>query len=532
MKICISEFKMADPLSLLRQFNMQRKQIIERDNNIIFGEFSWPKTVKTNYVIYGKGKDGIAKEYYTLECLLYLLKNVALQHPVYVRQAASEDVPIVRRPDRRDLLAYLSGETSSSSSIDKSAPLEMPSQVKRTADDSLEGLQKKPRYDVSASQKLKDQLAMKYGQRPEGSAVGANIKALSDELTTNKIAEIKKKIMSNRRTRIKGETAEDGDRGLAFADMESDKTKEIRSRERQWRTRTTILQSNGKLFNKNVFAILSSVKAREEGRNSKPVGQQPMAMRPGAPAPAQPPLPYSRYYQELFKAADTEGFNIDTTRTYTGESLKSMMTGGANPKRGAPIPHPQVPRPAPVAKPIPQPAQQQPQQKPGKKVSRTPIIIIPAAPKSIITMFNVKEILEDLKFVSTEEKRAAGTKRENDVLIQRRKEGGLTVPYRVLDNPGKLTNAEWDRVVGVFVMGQAWQFKGWPFDGSPVNILSRISGFHLKWEEQNLEKNIANWSVTVIPLSRQKRHLDRAALLAFWEKLDKHMVKTKPHLRF
>jgi len=71
---------------------MQRKQIIERDNNIIFGEFSWPKTVKTNYLIYGKGKDGVAKEYYTLECLLYLLKNIALQHPVYVRQAASEDV--------------------------------------------------------------------------------------------------------------------------------------------------------------------------------------------------------------------------------------------------------------------------------------------------------------------------------------------------------------------------------------------------------------------------------------------------------
>ena len=46
---------MADPLSLLRQFNMQRKTIVERDNHIIFGEFSWPKTVKTNYVIWGTG---------------------------------------------------------------------------------------------------------------------------------------------------------------------------------------------------------------------------------------------------------------------------------------------------------------------------------------------------------------------------------------------------------------------------------------------------------------------------------------------
>ena len=28
------------------------------------------------------------------------------------------------------------------------------------------------------------------------------------------------------------------------------------------------------------------------------------------------------------------------------------------------------------------------------------------------------------------------------------------MPYRVIDNPAKLTNADWDRVVAVFVMGQ------------------------------------------------------------------------------
>jgi len=34
-------------------------------------------------------------------------------------------VPVVRRPDRKDLLAYLTGEIQSSASIDKSAPLEI-----------------------------------------------------------------------------------------------------------------------------------------------------------------------------------------------------------------------------------------------------------------------------------------------------------------------------------------------------------------------------------------------------------------------
>ena len=34
-------------------------------------------------------------------------------------------MPVVRRPDRKDLLAYLTGEIQTSASIDKSAPLEI-----------------------------------------------------------------------------------------------------------------------------------------------------------------------------------------------------------------------------------------------------------------------------------------------------------------------------------------------------------------------------------------------------------------------
>lgn len=88
-------------------------------------------------------------------------------------------------------------------------------------------------------------------------------------------------------------------------------------------------------------------------------------------------------------------------------------------------------------------------------------------------MYNAKEILQDLKYVSNEEKKSLSAKRENEILLQRRKEGGLTVPYRVIDNPQKLSSADWERVVAVFVMGPQWQFKGWPFDGNPVEIFSK-----------------------------------------------------------
>lgn len=45
--------KMADVLSVLRQYNTQKKEIVVKGDEVIFGEFSWPKNVKTNYVIWG-----------------------------------------------------------------------------------------------------------------------------------------------------------------------------------------------------------------------------------------------------------------------------------------------------------------------------------------------------------------------------------------------------------------------------------------------------------------------------------------------
>ncbi|KAG8514664.1 Parafibromin, partial [Galemys pyrenaicus] len=164
--------------------------------------------------------------------------------------------------------------------------------------------------------------------------------------------------------------------------------------------------------------------------------------------------------------------------------------------------------------------------------SRTPIIIIPAATTSLITMLNAKDLLQDLKFVPSDEKKKQGCQRENETLIQRRKDqmqpGGtalsVTVPYRVVDQPLKLMPQDWDRVVAVFVQGPAWQFKGWPWllpDGSPVDIFAKIKAFHLKYDEVRLDPNVQKWDVTVLELSYHKRHLDRPVFLRFWETLDR-----------
>ncbi|XDV26994.1 hypothetical protein PO909_030596 [Leuciscus waleckii] len=147
-------------------------------------------------------------------------------------------------------------------------------------------------------------------------------------------------------------------------------------------------------------------------------------------------------------------------------------------------------------------------------------------------MLNAKDLLQDLKFLTSEDKKKQGIQRDNEVLLQRRKDqvqpGGatlsVTVPYRVIDQPLKLAPQDWDRVVAVFVQGPAWQFKGWPWllpDGSPVDIFAKIRAFHLKYDEARTDPNVQKWDVTVLELSHHKRHLDRPVFLRFWETLDR-----------
>ncbi|KAG8319619.1 parafibromin-like isoform X2 [Homalodisca vitripennis] len=366
---------MSDLLNVLRQYNMNKGDIIESNNLIVFGDLSWDKNVKTNYLMWGSGKNGAPKEYYTLESLLFLLEHVTLPHSTYVRQAVAENIPVVRRPDRKDLLAYLNGETTTSENIDKSAPVDFPTQVQFVIDESTESVAKKPKLDVMGVQ-----------------------------------------------------------------------------------TET----------------------------------------------------------------------KVDTVETYQGMSV-TAVTGGDQPNT---IAVPEIRYPQPVLAAV---ASLLWSSGYNRRISRTPMIVIPQGTSSLITMYNAKDLLQDLKFVSSREKKRQGAPCKNKIFLQRRKDGGLMVPYEVTDNPYLLTSSDWNRVVAVFAMGHTWDgppLTGLPWNDNPERLFSEICGFHLKFEEMQLDPIVETWDVTLIQISLTKRHLDRAALMVFWETLDKHMMENKPHLRF
>lgn len=548
---------MADPLTLLRQFKIHKKEIGEDEKYISFDAVSFLKTAKTNYIICRT----TPKEHYTLEALLFLLKNVHLSHPIYVQRAGAAKVPVVRFPDRKDLLAFLNGEKESTPSIDKSAPLELPVQratslaSKRPVQEgSSEGAKKARTEEGQARYDIQEWLASKLQDKKEGAVTTEKIRqegkgGLNTVMSVEKIAEIKRKIITRKRGTIKGDD-ELGSGMLeqapmpptaftAIPDIETDVTKDIVMRERLLRTRTSVLQSSGKVFLKNVLAILQSMKAKEGGKVGQKQEQAPVkkevqeVVKKSAPAAS-----YSRYDQERFGShIDKGGFKIDTSATFHGLSLESMKEGKSQ-RHSAP----NVPASVPSKSPRHSLAMQKPGGLPQKRESKTPIIIVPAGTTSLISLLNVKDFLQDCKFISPEEKKKLGTIRENEVLLQRKKDTTInqqaqtvTVPLRVVDQPLKLTASDWNRVVAVFVQGPLWQFKGWPSvlpDGSPVEIFTKIKGFHVKYDDIKVDANVRKWDVEILTVSRNRRHMDRACALKFWETLDKFMVKNKPNLRY
>ncbi|KRZ72350.1 Parafibromin [Trichinella papuae] len=470
--------KMADPLKFFRDYILNNRRIVERDEYIIFGDTAFNKDAKTNYLVWNK-KD----EYYTVGSLWFFYKNRELLHTTYVKEAVNLSAPIPQSIPVSRLTSLADAQAEA-----KRPRVEDEEQARKDKERLMAILDRGTSMNVTKPDTIRD-LSKEHG------------------LTAEKIAALRSKALARKRTQIKNTEEEIEEPTRTFVENDKlDANRDIISRERTYRTRTTVMQSSVNLANQ-VFAILERMKAKENKNRPQPavVPEAVEKHRAG----------YSRYAQERFRKEETEDFNIDTKRSFAAQAMK--IDEHLEPKKT-------IPDSAKVISNAIKP--------PMKRVSRTPIIIIPSANSSLITVFNVRELLENFRFVSSAEKRAAGAKREPEVLIQRSKEGGVTVPYRVVDNPLRFLPEDWDRVVAVFAQGPAWQFKGWPLGASPTDIFSKVKAFHLTWDDDKLDNNISQWAVDVMALSRTKRHLDRAIFQKFWESVERHIRRHKPFLRY
>nr|GEZ63558.1 protein CDC73 homolog [Tanacetum cinerariifolium] len=113
----------------------------------------------------------------------------------------------------------------------------------------------------------------------------------------------------------------------------------------------------------------------------------------------------------------------------------------------------------------------------GSKIGDgVPIILVPSASQTLITIYNVKEFLEDGVFVPSDVKmkQMKGPKPDCVTVVKKfSSRDRVVMAYEVRDKPSVLKAEEWGRVVAVFVLGKEWQFKDWPFKDH-VEIFNKI----------------------------------------------------------
>lgn len=182
-------------------------------------------------------------------------------------------------------------------------------------------------------------------------------------------------------------------------------------------------------------------------------------------------------------------------------------------------------------------------------IGQKPVILVPKGMTAPLTMVNAHEFLANAKYVPRETMVQQNKHRNPLTTFTRRHDhtnstnnssnssssnnGQRWMEYEIMDNPRKLgtTQAAWDRVVAVIVLGQSWQFKDW-LKGyqAPATLFDQVYGFFLSMEGDQLPPEVSTWAVQLATLNRDKRGLDQVAYATFWNGLEEFIRVRKPEL--
>jgi len=167
------------------------------------------------------------------------------------------------------------------------------------------------------------------------------------------------------------------------------------------------------------------------------------------------------------------------------------------------------------------------------KMEGNPIIVVPNAMTSVITMINAGFFLgKDATFVPREQaiRDPKAGKRGGTISITRKlhpRLGGGEITYDIIDNPTtRLKKDEWNRVVAVICQGASWQFKGWRYS-DPVDLFSKTFGFYVGLEGSAVPSELRGWNVKTGKISRDRRGLDNICLASFWNGLEEFCAVKK-----
>ncbi|KAK0608934.1 hypothetical protein LWI29_038321 [Acer saccharum] len=414
-----------DPLSVLRDFTIRGEldKVAQVGNEVRFGsDYAFPCSIETAY----RSKQG---NLYTLQTLVFFIKNYSLKHAEYIQSARGNRLPAVTLPDRKPLFEYLTGKIDSTDQIEFHLP---------------------QNPNVLDASRIETTLLGDETQRN-------NSNNYYNDATVAAVAD-------------------DGKGGDDFENL--DYMSMIRAVEKPLKDREALLECK----NSDFYSVLVSSTRREEERQRIESHQR----KDGLVA------------KNRLMGSDERGLGYGGDEGFEATPKPKML-----------------------------------QLKGGKIGEGVPIILVPSAFQTLLTIYNVKEFLEDGVYIPTDVKvKSMNGVRPECVTVQKkfsRDRDQVVKAYEVRDKPSALKPEDWDRVVAVFVLGKEWQFKDWPFKDH-VEIFNKIIGFFMRFEDDSVEsaKIVKQWNVKIISISKNKRHQDRAAALEVWDRLEE-FVRSRSH---
>lgn len=157
------------------------------------------------------------------------------------------------------------------------------------------------------------------------------------------------------------------------------------------------------------------------------------------------------------------------------------------------------------------------------KTMKQPIIIVSPATTALLSLTNIKQFLEEGKFVEPSLQRV-----ENKVVtINRRSDGFVPAAHSIMvvDNVDLFTKPEyWERVIAIFTTGQAWQFAKYKYS-KPEVLFQKYPGFYMSYLGDITPKQIHDWNVSVVNVDRgEKRFRDKMIVKDLWAHLDRILL--------
>jgi len=131
---------------------------------------------------------------------------------------------------------------------------------------------------------------------------------------------------------------------------------------------------------------------------------------------------------------------------------------------------------------------------------------------------NAKDFFVDSKYVAIEQDKAY-----TPLTTFKKNIKGKEVFFEIYNNVRNFEKTDWKRVVAVFVQGVEWEFNDWPKSETIISILLKIKGFHLKYNDAQLNENLKKWNIKILEIHRNKRHFDGSVNNEFWTLMEEFL---------